>query len=225
MRFLQKAIAALGFGIVAAGAMASPADPKNGVDYLTLEKAQPTDAVGKKVEVLEFFGYFCPHCNALEPSLAAWVKKQGDNIVFKRVPIAFDPRMEPQQRLYYTLEALGKLEQMHAKVFQAIHSERQRLLTEAEITEFATTKLGIDKKLFADTYNSFAVQTKAKRAVQLQSAYKIDGVPTLAVDGRYLTSPSIVGTGAKQSLPEPVLQENALKVMDALVAKAARERK
>lgn len=223
MRFLQKILAIAGLSLIALTAAASPADPKNGVDYLTLDKAQPTDS-GKKIEVLEFFGYFCPHCYAFEPSLNQWVKKQGDNIVFKRVPIAFNEKMVPQQRLYYTLEAMNKTDDMHGKVLNAIHRENQPLLTESDIINFAV-KQGIDKKAFTDTYNSFAVQTKARRATQMQSAYNINGVPTIVIDGRYVTSPSIVGTGAKQNLPEPVLQDGALKVMDVLVAKAAKERK
>lgn len=221
MRLLKKILAIAGISLLALSAVASPADPKNGVDYLTLAKAQPTDSV-KKVEVLEFFGYFCPHCDAFEPSLSQWVKKQGDNIVFKRVPIAFNEKMVPQQQMYYALEAMGKLEELHGKIFYALHNERKALYTEAEITDFLV-KQGLDKKTFSDTYHSFAVQTKTRRATQMQSSYNINSVPTLVVDGRYVTSPSIVGTSAK-NMPEPQLQEGALKVMDALVAKANKER-
>ncbi|MGH8809696.1 MAG: thiol:disulfide interchange protein DsbA/DsbL, partial [Noviherbaspirillum sp.] len=100
MRFLQHALAALSLSLVAFGAGAAPNNPQNGVDYRTLDKAQQTDS-GKKVEVTEFFWYSCPHCNALESELVAWVKKQGDGIAFKRVPIAFRDSMVPQQKLYY----------------------------------------------------------------------------------------------------------------------------
>ena len=212
----------LSFALASGGAQASPAAPVNGVEYRTLEKAQVTEA-GKKIEVTEFFWYSCPHCHAFEPALADWVKKQGDNISFKRVPVAFRDSFQPQQRLYYTLEAMGKADELQKKVFHAIHVERKTLDSDAAIADFVATQ-GIDRKKFVDTYNSFGVQSKLRRAVQLQEAYKIDGVPLIAVDGRYLTSPSIVGNALGRQ-PEAVLQSSTLQVMDWLLAKAAGERK
>src|SRR4051794_134709 len=94
MRFIQQALMAVAFGLVALTAAASPDNPVEGVDYRTLEKPQPTES-DKKVEVTEFFWYSCPHCHAFEPSLVEWVKKQGDNIVFKRVPVTFRESFEP----------------------------------------------------------------------------------------------------------------------------------
>ncbi|KRB94091.1 thiol:disulfide interchange protein DsbA/DsbL [Noviherbaspirillum sp. Root189] len=217
MRFLKHVLAALTISLLAAGAQAAPDNPQNGVDYRTLEKPQQTDS-GKKVEVIEFFWYSCPHCNALEPDLAAWVKKQGDNIVFKRVPVAFRDSMVPQQKLYYTLEAMGKLDELHAKVFNVIHVQRKRTDTDAEIAEFVA-KNGIDKQKFLEVYNSFGVQSKVKRATQLTQAYQIDGVPLLAIDGRYLTSPSIVSASIGNK-PEPVLHAATLQVADWLVSKS-----
>lgn len=221
MRIFTKLLAAAGFGLVALSAAASPASPQNGLDYRTLEQPQQT-AAGNKVEVTEFFWYSCPHCFAFEPELESWVKKQGDKIVFKRVPIAFRDSFIPQQKLYYTLEGLGMVDQLHAKVFRAIHVERQRLDTDAEIADFMA-KQGVDKKKFTDMYNSFAVQTKVRQASQTQNAYKVDGVPLVAIDGRWLTSPSIVGTSIGNK-PEPILQASTLQVMDFLVSKAAQEK-
>ena len=212
----------LGLGFAALNAHATPGAPINGSDYRTLDKAQPTEA-GKKIDVTEFFWYSCPHCNAFEPALAEWVKKQGDNISFKRVPVAFRDSFQPQQRLYYALEAMGKADDLQKKVFRAIHAERKSLDTEADIADFVATQ-GIDRKKFLDAYNSFGVQTKLKRAGQLQEAYKVDGVPLVAIDGRFMTSPSIVGA-ALGSQPEAVLQASTLQVMDWLVAKAVKEHK
>lgn len=217
MRFLKHVLAALSISLLAAGAQAAPDNPQNGVDYRTLEKPQQTDS-GKKVEVTEFFWYSCPHCSALEPDLVAWVKKQGDNIVFKRVPVAFRDSMVPQQKLYYTLEAMGKLDELHAKVFNVIHVQRKRTDTDAEIAEFVA-KNGVDKQKFLEVYNSFGVQSKVKRAAQLAQAYQIDGVPLLAIDGRYLTSPSIVSASVGNK-PEPVLHAATLQVADWLVNKS-----
>jgi thiol:disulfide interchange protein DsbA len=221
MRFLQHVLAALSFTLVAATAGAAPANPQNGVDYRTLDKAQQTDS-GNKVEVTEFFWYSCPHCFAFEPSLMDWVKKQGDKIVFKRVPIAFRESFLPEQKLFYTLEAMGKVDELHKKVFHAIHIERQRLDNDAAITSFMV-KQGIDKDKFLEVYNSFGVQAKARRATQLQNAYRIDGVPMVAVDGRFLTAPSIVSASIGNQ-PEPALHAATLQVMDALVARAAKEK-
>lgn len=224
MRFFARMFAAFSFGLIAIGAGASPSAPVSGVDYRTLDKPQSTDS-GKKVEVTEFFWYACPHCHAFEPALNDWVRKQGDAILFKRVPIVFgetpsqQQRFVPQQKLYYTLEAMGLLEQLHLTVFKAIHVGRQPLDNDAAITDFVE-KQGVDKKKFIDLYNSFGVQTKVRRAAQLQQAYQIDGVPIVAIGGRYLTSPSIVVVGmGRQS--ELALQSGALQVMSWLVEKTA----
>jgi thiol:disulfide interchange protein DsbA len=221
--FLKHLLAAASLSLLAVTASATPANPQNGTDYRTLDKPQQTESGGKKVEVTEFFWYSCPHCNALEPSLEQWVKKQGDNIVFKRVPVAFRESFVPQQKLYYTLEALGKVDEMQRKVFNAIHKERRQLDTDAQIIDWAAAQ-GLDKQKFTETYNSFGVQTKARRALQLQSNYQVDGVPLLAVDGRFLTSPSIVGASMGRQ-PEQVLHDATLQVLDSLVARAAKEKK
>ena len=166
MRFIRHVLAALSLSLIAVAANATPAAPISGTDFRVLEKAQPTEP-GKKVEVIEFFWYSCPHCNAFEPMLADWVKKQGDNIVFKRVPVAFAEQMAAEQRLYYALEAMGKSEEFQKKIFHAIHVEQQKLNNEVPITDFVV-KNGIDKTKFVDLYNSFSVQTKMRRATQMQ---------------------------------------------------------
>jgi thiol:disulfide interchange protein DsbA len=221
MRFLQHVLAALSLSLVAATAGASPASPQNGVEYRTLDKAQQTDS-GNKVEVTEFFWYSCPHCFAFEPSLMDWVKKQGDKIVFKRVPVAFRESFVPEQKLFYTLEAMGKLDDLHKKTFSAIHVERQRLDNDTAIVNFMV-KQGVDKDKFLEVYNSFGVQAKARRAAQLQTAYRVDGVPMIAIDGRYVTAPSIVAASAGNQ-SEQALHASTLQVMDALVARAAKEK-
>ncbi|MDQ7968296.1 MAG: thiol:disulfide interchange protein DsbA/DsbL [Oxalicibacterium faecigallinarum] len=219
MRFIQHLLAVATLGLVAATAGASPSAPVNGTDYRVLDKAQQTDS-GKKIEVTEFFWYSCPHCNLLEPSLEAWVKKQGDKINFKRVPVAFRDSFVPQQKLYFTLEAMGKVEALHGKVFRAIHAEKQTLDTDAQILAWIGKQQGIDAKQFANTYNSFGVQAKVQRAIQLQSDYKVDGVPMVAIDGRFTTSPSIVSKGLGRSVPENVLHDSTLQVMDWLLTQS-----
>lgn len=223
MRLLQKLLAVASLSLFAAVAGASPSSPVNGTDYRTLDKPQATSG-GKKVDVTEFFWYSCPHCNALEPSLEVWVKKNADKINFKRVPVIFRDTFIPQQKLYYTLEAMGLVDSLHAKIFRAIHTERQHLDTDKQIADFIA-KQGVDMKKFNDTYNSFGVQTKVRQAAQLQADYQIDGVPTIAVDGRYLTSPSIVGAGLGGNRPEAALFDATFQVLDFLVTKSAAGKK
>jgi len=216
MRLIQRLLAAASFSLIALSASASPADPVEGVDYLKLPQAQATDS-GKKVEVLEFFWYNCPHCFAFEPQLAEWVKKRGDTIVFKRVPVGFRPSFEPQQKLYYALEAMGKLESVHRAVFDAVHVGRIPLDKEEKIFDFIE-KQGVDRKKFIDVFNSFGVQSKVTRVRQLQEAYQIDSVPTIVIDGRFVTAPSMVGASMRGQ-PEHALHAATLQVMDALIAK------
>ena len=121
----------------ATAARAQPAKPREGKDYLVLGKQAPTDAPAGKIEVVEFFWYSCPHCNAFEPTLEAWVKSLPKDVSFKRVPVAFRDDFSPQQRLYYTLEAMNKVDELHAKVFRAVHGERQALNTDEAIIAWA----------------------------------------------------------------------------------------
>jgi thiol:disulfide interchange protein DsbA len=217
MRFLQFAVAAL--GLATATAFASVADPKLGAEYVQLASPQPVQAVGKKVEVVEFFMYHCPHCNVLEPFLAEWVKKQGDKILFKRVHMP-SSQNDAESHLYLTLEAMGKLDEMHAKVFKAIHVDRVRLFKEDVIFDWVG-KNGIDKAKFVDTWNSFGVMTKLKRLPAVLDAYKINSVPTLVVDGRLMTSPSVVDASNK-GMNEADLSKATVQVLDAMVTKVAK---
>jgi thiol:disulfide interchange protein DsbA len=215
MRLLNILLLTVSLGLVSVGATAAPNAPVEGVEYERLSQPQPTDT-GKKVEVLEFFWYNCPHCHAFEPHLAEWAKKQGDRIALKRIPVGFRESFAPQQKLYFALEAMNRLD-LHRVVFDAIHQRRMKLNTEQEIMAFIETQ-SIDFKKFVEIFNSFSVQSKVARVRQLQEAFRIDGVPTVAIDGQYLTSPSIVGKSMRGA-SEEVLNSATLLVMDALVAK------
>jgi protein dithiol oxidoreductase (disulfide-forming) len=218
MRSLRFALVAA--SLIASTAFASPTDPKNGLDYVTLAAPQPVQTSGKKVEVIEFFMYHCPHCNALEPQLEQWVKKQGDNIIFKRVHMPFSGPNDPEAHLHLTLEAMGKAEEMQAKVFKAIHVDRIRLNTDAAIIDWVS-KNGIDRNKFLDVWNSFGVMTKLRRAPQVTTNYHVDSVPTIIIDGKYQTSPAIVNNSV-HATNEPQLFTATTQVMDALVAKVAK---
>jgi thiol:disulfide interchange protein DsbA len=218
MRALRYALVAA--SLIASTAFASPTNPQNGVEYVTLNSPQPVQATGKKVEVIEFFMYHCPHCNALEPSLEQWVKKQGDNISFRRIHMPFTGPSDPEAHLYLTLEAMGKADEFQPKVFKAVHVDRIRLNRDDAIIDWVA-KNGIDRNKFLETWNSFGVITKLRRLPQLMGTYKVDGVPTIVIDGKYQTSPAQVNNSVKAG-SEPELFQATLQVMDALVAKVAK---
>jgi thiol:disulfide interchange protein DsbA len=184
--------------------------PEEGKDYRTLDKKAPVEAPAGKIEVVEFFWYSCPHCNAFEPKLAAWLKNLPADVAFRRVPVAFRDDFVPQQRLFYTLEAMGKVDELHAKVFHAIHVERQPTNREDAILAFAQ-KNGLDRAKFQELYNSFSVSTKARRAKQLQDQYQVDGVPAMGVAGRFYTDATMTGS-----------MDRALQAVDYLVAEVRR---
>ena len=197
--FSQAALAAASAGTLAAlplGVQAQGKPPAEGKDYLLLSKPAPNEAPAGQIEVVEFFWYSCPHCNEFEPQLEAWAAKAPKDVSLRRVPVSFRPDFEPQQRLYYVLEALGKVAALHKKVFYAIHVEKQTLNTADLVTAWAQ-KQGIDKAKFTELYNSFPVNMKARKATQLQEAFMVDGVPALGVDGRYYTSGSLAGNMAR----------------------------
>jgi len=162
--------------------------------------------------VLEFFWYNCPHCNAFEPTLSAWSKKLPKDVELKRVPVRFRAEFEPQQRAYYVLEALDKVEELQGKMFAAIHTERQTLTTLEPLLAWAE-KNGIPKKQFTDLYNSFTVIGKARRAAQLQEQFKVEGVPALGVAGRFYVDGTLAGS-----------MDRALQVVDFLLGEVRKGR-
>lgn len=159
--------------------------------YVTIEPAQPSDTTGK-TEVLEFFAYSCSHCNAMEPMVEAWAKTLPENVVLKPVPVAFNASMADLQKLYYSLESLNRLD-LHPAVFKAIHEENKRIYDAKAITDWVVSK-GVDRKAFEDVFNSFGVKSKLMRADELAKLYKVEGTPSIAVGGQYLTSPSMANS-------------------------------
>ena len=186
--------------------------PLEGTDYLSLDKRVPTDLGAGKIEVLEFFWYSCPHCNAFEPQFVAWKKSAPKDVVVQRVPVRFRDDFEPQQRAYYVFEALNMLDVMHGKLFNAIHNERQQLNSAAALAAWAD-KNGLPEKKFSEAYASFGVASKARRATQLQEAFKVQGVPALGIAGRFYTDGSLTQT-----------MDRALQVADYLLGEVRRGR-
>jgi protein dithiol oxidoreductase (disulfide-forming) len=191
-------------GLPLAPAALAQDGPVEGTHYVRLSQPAPTSAAGK-IEVVEFFWYGCPHCNAFEPTLDAWSRKLPADVAFRRLPVALRDEWATHQRIFFALDAMGLVDTMHRKVFYAIHNDRMRLDTPAEISAFMV-KNGVDGAKFLDNFNSFSAQTKARQANQLAAGYKIDGVPALGVQGRFYTAVSLAGSS-----------ERALSVADFLI--------
>ena len=204
---------ALGWLSVAAAADAAP-----GRDYELVKPPQPTERAGK-VEVIEFFSYGCPHCAALQPGLKAWLKRKPADVEFKRQPVVFQDNWVPFARLYYTVEAMGLVDKLHHDVFVAIHEQKIRLQDPETLFGWVASK-GVDRKKFADTYNSFTVQSRASRTADVIRRYNIEFTPAVVVDGRYLTAPSI---WARSSNSTDL--EGYFKSLDQVIALARKNRK
>jgi thiol:disulfide interchange protein DsbA len=159
--------------------------PSYAQTFTPISPAQPTEDAAK-IEVVEFFSYGCPHCAEFNPVLSAWVAKQQGDVVVKKVPITFGrAAWTGIAKLYYALEVTGDLHRLENDVFKAIHGERQNLFEEKALTEWVVKK-GVDPKKFSETFNSFGVMSKVKRGDQMAVAYKIQGVPAIAVEGKFL---------------------------------------
>ncbi|MCS4294869.1 thiol:disulfide interchange protein DsbA [Comamonas sp. BIGb0152] len=166
---------------------------KEGKDYIKLAKPVTPDVPAGKVEVIEFFWYSCPHCNAFEPQFEAWAKTAPKNLQIRRVPVAFNNTFVPQQKIYFALESMGLIPDVHVKVFRAIHVERQRLNKDDEIFAWMD-KNGVNLAKFKEAYNSFSVAGQVRKATQLQESYGVEGVPSLGVAGKYYTDGTRAGS-------------------------------
>lgn len=178
---------------LATPAMAQARQFKEGKDYTKLAKPLAPEAPAGKVDVIEFFWYSCPHCNAFESTFDAWVKAAPKDLSIRRIPVAFNASFVPQQKLYFTLESMGKLDAVHAKVFRAIHVEKLKLAKDDEIFAWVAQQ-GVDAAKFKEIYNSFTVSSQVRRASVLQEGYGVEGVPSMGVAGRFYTDGTMAGS-------------------------------
>jgi len=199
-------LGALGLGL-STPARAQGPEPKEGAEFMRLDPPV-AQAASTKIEVMEFFSYACPHCSAFEPTLEAWAKQLPADVVFKRMPVPFLMNAENFQRTYFALESLGLVNTLQRKIFTAVHVDRLRLEKPADIAALVA-KNGGDEKKFLDAFNSFSVATNVGRAKKAMADYKVDQVPLLAINGRFITSPSMAGSA-----------ERALAVTDTLIQRS-----
>jgi thiol:disulfide interchange protein DsbA len=195
-----------------------------GRDYTLVSPAQPTDS-GKKIEVIEFFWYGCPHCYHLEPSLKAWLKRKPADVEFRPVPGTFGaPTWEPLTRTYYALDAMGLAGKYHDAIFVGIHEEKDQakqraLISDSRVIADWLGSKGVDKQKFLDAYNSFAVNNRTKRSEDMTRNYDVPGTPAMAIDGKYLVSPSNFTTPDNN-----VSYDRFFRAVDQLIAQARKER-
>lgn len=219
-RRFSQFMAGTGLGLLNLTTHASILKPETGKEYRLLSQPQPANA-GNKIEVIEFFAYYCHYCHHLEPSLAELVKKQGDKILFKRIHV-LNPGAETQQKLFFALDAIGKADELQNQVFDAYHAQRNRLMTDEQVRDFIN-KTSIDKAAFFGAYNSFTIKTKQARAPRVMADYEINSWPTLIVDGRFQTSPSMAGS--EHGRPSEEQANQALfPVLDWLIAQAQKDK-
>ena len=214
IRSFPRAFARLALAFAAALSLASIASAQavEGREFVRLKSAVPVET-GKKIEVIEFFSYGCPHCADLEPHLQAWLKRLPADVQVRRVPVAFQPSWENLAKVYYTLELMGEDVKLTPDVFAAIHGgNRTNLANDTRFFEWAASK-GLDRKKVEDTYKSFGIAGKIGRAKQIAQTYNIQSVPTLIVDGKFLISSSSAGG-----------HDNVPTVVDAAIATARAER-
>ena len=194
------------------GAGAASAQLVEGKNYDRIKNPQPVES-GNKIEVIEFFSYGCPHCAELEPHLEGWLAKLPPDVSFRRVPVMFQDRWVPLAKIYYTLDSLGEERKLSPDVFKAIHGQGVSLWNDKTFYDWAASK-GVDRKKVEDVFGSFAINGKMNRAKQQAQQYNIQSVPTVVVDGKFITGSERVGTHAQ--LPAAI---------EELVNKARAERK
>lgn len=218
-RFLPLAAAL----ILAWSSAFAAAPPAAGKDYRVVSPPQPVET-GAKIEVLEFFWYACPHCNSLQAPLNAWLKRKAADAEFRRAPAAFHESWLQLARTYYALEAMGLVDRLHHNVFAAIHEQRtldpKQLLRDPKPLFDWVAARGVDRQKFTDTYNSFAINGRTRRTLDITRSYDIPGTPAIVVDGKYLTAPSMT-----LNADNSINYARFFQVVDDVIALARRDRK
>lgn len=209
MKLLNVALAALVVGSFALQP-AMAADPVEGRNYHRLQMPQPTEDAGK-VEVIEFFWFGCSHCGKLEPLLKPWAKQLPADVTFKKVPAILGDSWAPGARLYYALEAMGLLDKLGEAVFDAMLNQRINLGNESILLDWVAKK-GVDRKAFADTYKSFSVDAKVKKAAEMTQEYGFSGVPALVVGGKYSPGPELSSYGQMLEVTDFLIAKNRAEI-------------
>lgn len=210
---MKRAVSAiLGWLLAAATLIAFAAEPQTGKEYTLIDPAQAASTPGK-IEVIEFFSYGCPHCKDFNPLVHEWAAKLPKDVTFRRVPVTFGrPAWARLAKIYYALEITGGLAKYDDAVFRAIHDERVNFASDEAVVQWAVSK-GMDQKKFSDAMNSFSMASQIQRVEKETAAYRVSGVPAIAVDGRFMMNNNTADNYGQ-----------LLKMTDAVIAKARAEK-
>ncbi len=201
---LLKAVGVIALTLSASAAMAQ--EWVAGQHYQIIQTPVPTTD-SSKIEVVEAFSYLCPHCNNFEPLVHAWEQDLPDDVQFERVPAVFSKSWDPMARAYYVEQLLDVTDKVHQPLFDAVHIQRMRFKGGEDLADLFAN-YGVDKAQFMKEYNSFAVNMKLKQGESRLRGYRIEGVPSMIVNGKYLVSATLAGS-----------HENMLEVVDYLIDK------
>ena len=190
MMLLRKVLSVFLLSLAAAGAQAQSV-PQLGRDYIRLDPAHPVSS-GDRIEVIEFFYYGCPVCYELEPKLSRWYFNGPGSVALRRVPALSSDNWDNFAKLFYTLEAMGQLARLHWPVYDNFHFNGLKLNEEPVMADWVAHN-GLDKQKFIDTYRSPEIQAKLVAARDMTRSYDIKGVPSIVVDGKFVTSASMAG--------------------------------
>jgi thiol:disulfide interchange protein DsbA len=203
----NRLLAAVASTVAAATSTASAATPaatqwQESVNYNRIVPAQPTNVAAGQVEVLEFFWYACPHCYALEPNVTAWLKAKPAYITFTRVPVLWNEGHRSLARLFYTLDSMGKLNDLHSEIFKEIQVNGDPLIgpdpnnaaAAAHVQLAFIKRQGISEADFQKEYQGFNVETAMQRADELAQRYRVVAVPNFVVNGKYISDVSLAGS-------------------------------
>jgi thiol:disulfide interchange protein DsbA len=206
LRKTLAALAALLLALAAAGVQAqAPTLPQLSRDYVRLDPPRPV-ASGDKIEVIEFFYYGCPACYELEPTLARWSFNAPGSIMLRRVPALSSDNWDNFAKLFYTLEATGHLARLHWPVYDNFHFDGIKLNEEAVMVDWVSHN-GVDKEKFISAYHSPEIQAKLAAAREMTRDYEIKGVPSIVIDGKFVTSARMAGgTRELMQLIDPLVE-------------------
>lgn len=206
-KFLPALLAALFLLPVTAAETGSdaPQEFEAGRDYRRVTPAQPTNVQPGQVEVLEFFWYGCPHCYQAESHVRAWLESKPAGVTFTRVPATVNRGWVLMAQAYYTAEELGVLDVMHPALFAAFHEDPVMLGSPRQVGAYFMDKTDVTEEQFATAFNSPTVASKVQRADALARRYAVRGVPTMTVNGKFATNPTMTDGYARM-----------VKVVDAL---------
>ncbi|MDX1569394.1 MAG: thiol:disulfide interchange protein DsbA/DsbL [Xanthomonadales bacterium] len=191
---LRSALVALAVTLFSPGVFAQAF--QEGVHYQRIQPAQPTDDP-KQVEVVEVFGYLCPHCANFQPFIDSWVTEAPEHVEYRRIPVVFRPSWEPLARAYYAIEALGIVDEAHEAIFTALHKERMRLVSNEDIAEFIAERYDISESDYLRAANSFAIETKLRRGMSQVQRFGVNATPSIVINGKYRATAAMAGSNAK----------------------------